>query len=373
MDVKFEEKLQNQSCGYSLKVSFPNTNERKSTERLGTGNSHLVFDILPEEEEKMIFESLNSEMQWGEMSHKGGLVPRLVCNQGTIYTNKESENMKSFFRPIYRHPAANPPPLIPWTPHVDEIRKISEEICGHPLNHALIQLYRSGDDYISEHADKTLDIKEGSYICNYSCGAKRTMIFRWKKEARENDKAAVCNVDLKANQKPEDLAVIKQQQEAQNKIKNEKQNARVPMAHNSLFLLDPHTNRHMLHSIKRDKRPVCEKTEEELKEEGARISITFRWIHSFERISDGMLFGGGSRRKNIQVNEDDSTIWLEANENNAEGIMYVSNENSSSQNVIEDGNKMLFGFSQENSHAKAFNWSAVYGSGFDAKEAPNFV
>ena len=55
MDVKFEEKLQNESCGYSLKVSFPNTNERKSADRLGTGNSHLVFDILPEEEVQMIF------------------------------------------------------------------------------------------------------------------------------------------------------------------------------------------------------------------------------------------------------------------------------------------------------------------------------
>ena len=145
------------------------------------------------------------------------------------------------------------------------------------------------------------------------------------------------------------------------------------MTHNSLFLLDPHTNRYMLHSIKRDKRPVCEKTEEELKEGGARISITFRWIHTFERISDGVLFGGGSRRKNIEVNEDDSTICLQANENSAEDILYVSNENSSSQTVIEDGDKMLFGFSQENSDAKAFNWSAVYGSGFDAKEAPNFV
>jgi alkylated DNA repair dioxygenase AlkB len=39
----------------------------------------------------------------------------------------------------------------------------------------LIQLYRTGADYISEHSDKTIDVVRGSRIVNVSLGARRTM------------------------------------------------------------------------------------------------------------------------------------------------------------------------------------------------------
>jgi hypothetical protein len=51
------------------------------------------------------------------------------------------------------------------------------------VNHALIQYYRGGQDYISEHSDKTIDVVRSSSIVNVSLGAQRTMMLRTKKDS----------------------------------------------------------------------------------------------------------------------------------------------------------------------------------------------
>ena len=55
---------------------------------------------------------------------------------------------------MYRHPAEQQPDLIPWTPAADELRKqVIQSLGGRQdLNHALIQWYRDGNDFISEHS-----------------------------------------------------------------------------------------------------------------------------------------------------------------------------------------------------------------------------
>lgn len=85
--------------------------------------------------------------------------------------------------PVYRHPADNSPPLSPFSPTVALIRVAVEKALNHPVNHALIQLYRDGNDAISEHSDKTIDVVRGSKIVNVSLGAQRTMVLRTKKDA----------------------------------------------------------------------------------------------------------------------------------------------------------------------------------------------
>ena len=378
MEAKKEGQGISMTSEYKLTAPTPNPGQRKCIDGIGTGKSSLVYDILGKDEEDAIFETLNNEIKWREMSHKRGLVPRLICNQSTVYkstkTAEGDNDTLDLFHPVYRHEglaagAANPPPLISWTPYVANIKKTAEEICGHPFNHALIQLYRSGDDYINEHADKTLDIMEGSYICNYSCGALRTMILRLKKGARET--ANETGFAPSEKQIPAQPCISKkEQQEVDNQKEQERNKLRIPMTHNSLFLLDPHTNRYMLHSIKRDKRPNCEKTEDELKEGGARISITFRWIHTFERISDAILFGGGSKRKNIKVDEKNSIVSvIEYGDQPVKDATSKGDTN----HCKDDGETMLIAFSKENSEAESFNWEEIYGCGFDAKEAPNFV
>lgn len=90
------------------------------------------------------------------MSHQGGEVPRLVCVQGAVSPSDASV-------PLYRHPADEAPPLVPFSPTVLKIKEHVERHVGHELNHVLVQLYRSGQDYISEHSDKTLDVVKGSF------------------------------------------------------------------------------------------------------------------------------------------------------------------------------------------------------------------
>lgn len=120
----------------------------------------------------------------------GGPIPRMasVQAQPTIAGDL----------PVYRHPTDTFLPAVPLTQVVRRIRDDLEQalgragtgVCplsnpwpstptllltvstGHTVhfNHCLLQWYRGGLDYISEHADKTLDIRHGSVIANYSLG-----------------------------------------------------------------------------------------------------------------------------------------------------------------------------------------------------------
>ena len=89
--------------------------------------------------------------------------------------------------PVYRHPSDESPPLLPFSPMIQLIREHVERVVQHPVNHVLIQLYRGGTDYISEHSDKTVDIAPNSCIVNVSLGAERAMTLRTKKDALGND------------------------------------------------------------------------------------------------------------------------------------------------------------------------------------------
>nr|GAT42606.1 predicted protein [Mycena chlorophos] len=217
---------------------------------LGTGDSHLKLDLLPEELAAVAFEKLKEEVKWDVMHHRGGEVPRLVAVEG------ELQEDGSF--PIYRHPADFSPPLLPFSSTVSEIRTHAESIVGHPLNHVLIQLYRSGADYISDHSDKTIDVVRGSSIVNVSLGAQRVMVLRRKQKK-------VFDVSTEAN---EERGPPRPTQ-------------RIPLPHNSLFVLGPQTNTSWLHGIPTDKRPLSTKSPEESFMGGERISLTFRHIGTF--------------------------------------------------------------------------------------------
>ncbi|KAJ3508148.1 hypothetical protein NLJ89_g5915 [Agrocybe chaxingu] len=132
---------------------------------LGAGDSYLVTDILPPKLAEVAFEKLKTEVKWQTMYHRGGEVPRLVAVEGEVAEDG------SF--PVYRHPADESPPLSPFSPTVALIRDQVQKALNHPVNHVLIQFYRSGKDYISEHSDKTIDVVRGSNIVNVSLGAQR--------------------------------------------------------------------------------------------------------------------------------------------------------------------------------------------------------
>ncbi|KAI9371316.1 hypothetical protein BJX61DRAFT_34883 [Aspergillus egyptiacus] len=293
----------------SSKTEYPRVRKGKADmnicrpgDVIGEGDSRILYDLdLPDD----AFERIRDEVAWQKMYHMSGQVPRLVSVQG----NPSSDGSI----PIYRHPADESPPLLPFTPTVDQVRVIVERILGHPLNHVLIQLYRDGQDRISEHSDKTLDIVRGSFICNVSLGAQRVMVLRQK-----------------GSEKEEGFGRVSQ---------------RVPMPHKSLFVLGEKTNARWVHGIKADKRQESEKSAEERAYGGQRISLTFRHIGTF-------------------LNPTGDTIW---------GQGAVSKSQHEAHPVIhgdpEETESLIRAFGEEN-RSIDFDWDAFYGKGFDVV---NFV
>ncbi|KAI8964283.1 hypothetical protein F5Y11DRAFT_101311 [Daldinia sp. FL1419] len=279
-------------------------------EPLCEGDTKVVYDVLPHPLSYRIFERVRDEVQWQRMSHQGGEVPRLVAVQGQV---DEDGSM-----PIYRHPSDESPPLLPFSPTVLEIKKVVEEQLGHPLNHVLIQFYRDGNDYISEHSDKTLDIVKGSFIANVSLGAERTMTLRTKRPPK--------------NKNPADAEPLPTE------TKRQVQRANLP--HNSLFQMGLKTNMRWLHGIRQDKRISREKSEEELAYDGGRISLTFRRIGTFLDRENRLIWGQGATAKT------------------REGAKNVINGQT------PEAIKMLQSFGRENQSTE-FNWNEYYGTGFD--------
>ncbi|KAL4974074.1 hypothetical protein BDW66DRAFT_153236 [Aspergillus desertorum] len=269
---------------------------------IGEGDSRIVYELdLPEN----AFECIRNEVAWQKMYHMSGQVPRLVAVQG--------KHLPDGCIPIYRHPADESPPLEPFTSTVDQVRVLVERVLGHPLNHALIQLYRDGQDRISEHSDKTLDIVRGSSICNVSLGAQRVMVLRQKGSANVEGTARVTQ--------------------------------RVPMPHESLFILGEKTNSGWLHGIKADKRQEREKSAEERAYGGQRISLTFRHIGTFLGPAGDTIWGQGA----VSKCQEEARPVIHGN--------------------AEETGRLVRAFGEENRSIN-FDWNAVYGKGFDVV---NFV
>ncbi|KAI1079837.1 hypothetical protein F5B20DRAFT_590391 [Whalleya microplaca] len=286
------------------------------SEPLCEGDTKVIYDVLPAPLSDNVFERIRDEVRWQRMSHQGGEVPRLVAVQGQV----DEDGTK----PVYRHPADESPPLLPFSPTVQEIRGVIEERLGHPLNHVLIQFYRDGTDYISEHSDKTLDIARGSYIANVSLGAERTMTLRTKRQPKSKTIAA-ADAGENAEPSPEEL-------------KRQVQRAHLP--HNSLCQMGLATNMRWLHAIRQDKRLEREKSAAERAYDGGRISLTFRHIGTFLDRDNQRIWGQGARSKSQA------------------GAHEVINGQT------DEAVKMLQAFGRENQSTE-FDWDECYGAGFD--------
>lgn len=270
-------------------------------DRMGEGDTELVLDILPPDLADTAFQKLREEVEWHHMMHRGGEVPRLVAVQGEVSPEGDF--------PIYRHPADETPLLRPFTPTVDAIRRHVEHALQHPVNHVLIQHYRSGADYISEHSDKTIDVAPGSKIVNVSLGAQRAMTLRTKRDAaaRGDDEGRVSE--------------------------------KIALPHNSMFVMGLETNRKWLHSVRTDKRPDSTKSPEERFENGERISLTFRRIGTFLTADQRRIYGQGAKGK---TKEDARPVV----------------------NGGPEAQKLLDAFGLEN-QCSDFDWQVGYGEGFD--------
>ncbi|EMC92488.1 hypothetical protein BAUCODRAFT_116138 [Baudoinia panamericana UAMH 10762] len=292
--------------------SVPEPASLRKTPLFGDGKdvesagSVILYDLLPADLSESIFEELIAEVKWQKMHHQTGEVPRLVCCQGSV---AEDGSM-----PVYRHPSDETLPLQCWSPSVDKVRRAAEAVVGHPLNHALIQLYRGGQDFISEHSDKTLDIARGSCIVNVSFGAQRTMRLRTKRSAGGS-------MLLDGSLPP-------------------RTTYRVLMPHNSVIVMTLPTNAEYLHGINANKRPAVEFTEAEKAYGGQRISLTFRQIATFLTADEHGIWGQGATGKT----QEDARPVINGDETESE--------------------RLVRAFGAEN-QASTIDWDAVYGEGSD--------
>ena len=129
-----------------IKAQRPPNSASGPNDTVGEGDSKILIDALSCLRGEELFNKVKEEVAWQTMHHRGGDVPRKVAVQGEI-----SGDMS---KPIYRHPADESPPLLPFTPKIENILREVEDLMQQKFNHALIQLYRDGQDNISEHSDK---------------------------------------------------------------------------------------------------------------------------------------------------------------------------------------------------------------------------
>ncbi|EPE06948.1 isochorismatase family protein family [Ophiostoma piceae UAMH 11346] len=330
-------------------VPVDTTKKPASTEPICAGDTIIYHNVLPAALEDGIYERLRDEVQWQRMSHQGGEVPRLVCVQGEAAKGSSGDANEDDTIPVYRHPADESPPLERFTPTVQQIKRHIESIVGHPLNHALIQYYRSGNDYISEHSDKTLDIVPGSYVCNMSLGAERMMIFRTKRpdkdESRELGETASGDQVADGGE-----GIAREKASGQKVAAAKRQSCRVQLPHNSLCRMGLETNTKWLHAIRQDKRADRDKSEPEMAFGGGRISLTFRRIGTFLNKSETLIWGQGAVAKT-----------------RAEARPVINGQS-------DEAISMLRAFGTEN-HSSSFDWARYYGHGFDVlhmSSAPRF-
>ena len=317
------QKLDKLSPGDSTKTRNPKSdNEISKMESFCEDDTTIIHNLLPAHLEDGIFEKLKSEVDWAKMSHQGGEVPRLVAVQGEV----DEEGNK----PVYRHPSDESPPLHPFIPAVRVIKEEVEKHLKHELNHVLIQWYRDGHDYISEHSDKTLDISPKSFIASVSIGAQRTMVLRTKRRGRKKkDGSDGTEREIHSDGHGARRQVV-----------------RVPLPHNSLLKMGLRTNMRWLHGIRQDKRVGQDKTEAELAYNGCRISLTFRRIGTYIDRTSKLIWGQGATGK---TKEDAHQVV-----------------NGQTPETVQ----MLKAFGAEN-HETEFNWGAYYGGGFDVLHMHN--
>lgn len=228
---------------------------KKSVYNLGSGDSYFIHDFFNNEDSEDLYHELMACTDWKSFTIKKGFVPRRVSVQADI---QNSIYFKDCVYPLYRHPVDHHHKPQLWDPSAKIIKEKLEKTIKSKFNHALIQLYRNGKDFISPHSDKTLDITYGTCIANVSLGETRTLVLKSKDKTKKQE---------------------------------------IELPDGSLYVIGWNTNIEWLHSIKRNGDPKAKVH--------PRISLTFRSISTFilENTIFGLytkkdIYGQGARCKN---------------------------------------------------------------------------
>eukprot|EP01006_Ploeotia_vitrea_P058648 TRINITY_DN69901_c0_g1_i1.p1 TRINITY_DN69901_c0_g1~~TRINITY_DN69901_c0_g1_i1.p1 ORF type:complete len:299 (-),score=23.49 TRINITY_DN69901_c0_g1_i1:118-1014(-) len=255
-DTALQAALQERENMKSAEVFAPG----QEPETLGCGDTQIVHNFLTPDEADTAFQTLGpngteiSYEQWYHMpplKNKASKKPLLPLTRIKV---AQAEPLEDGRKPYYRFPVNDQSryALDAFTP---TIKKIQQKVVAHfkgkySFNHAVVLLYRNGDDRIGFHQDKPLDLDEESPIVSVSLGANRQYIL-------------------------------------QDQPFNPTVSQEVTLQHGTLAVLGPKTNAGMYHS-------VCQLpglTE-------ARVSITLRSVTTF-RDEEGKLSGKGAEYQDL--------------------------------------------------------------------------
>jgi alkylated DNA repair dioxygenase AlkB len=73
----------------------------------------------------------------------------------------------------------------PWTPLLSGIRSKVEVLLNYRFNSVLVNLYRTGEDYVGWHADNEPELGSQPFIASLTFGAERQFAFRHKKSSEQ--------------------------------------------------------------------------------------------------------------------------------------------------------------------------------------------
>jgi alkylated DNA repair dioxygenase AlkB len=133
------------------------------------GAVFLNADALARADADRLFEQLRSTIDWRQevatVMGRRVPIPRLTAwhgQAGYVYSG------------IRMEPAA-------WTPALLELRQVAEALAGQPFNSVLLNLYRTGRDSVSWHADNEPGLGENPVIASISLGAVRRFQLRHRR------------------------------------------------------------------------------------------------------------------------------------------------------------------------------------------------
>jgi alkylated DNA repair dioxygenase AlkB len=69
---------------------------------------------------------------------------------------------------------------LPWTPALQDLRRIAEQASGERYNACLLNLYHNGEEAMGWHSDAEEDLEKDGAIGSLSLGAPRRFAFRHK-------------------------------------------------------------------------------------------------------------------------------------------------------------------------------------------------
>ena len=128
--------------------------------------ARLYRDVVSPERQDTLFRELLAQVEW--QSHRITIFGREMLEPRlSAWVGDEA----------YRYSGRVRTPL-PWTPALDELRSVREEISGARFNSVLCNLYRDGRDSMGWHSDDEPELGEQPVIASISLGSERRFRLR---------------------------------------------------------------------------------------------------------------------------------------------------------------------------------------------------